>query len=124
MAPEVEIEEIVEIEAPRMVAQPVEARSSDDLGFGNGDEQRNREAGDSREENGAKDVDSEGEGDGEEGEEEVRTVVFSTPEEAAECESQPLPDPDGDEPVEEIDLSKWDVPNWQVLIDSLYRPDR
>lgn len=36
----------------------------------------------------------------------------------------PQPTAEEEEPFEEIDLGTWNVPSWNELIDSLYRPDR
>jgi hypothetical protein len=38
--------------------------------------------------------------------------------------AQPSPEPDEDDNEDLSDLSSWDVPSWNELIASLYRPER
>lgn len=44
--------------------------------------------------------------------------------EEGEPEEAPEPATDNDEDDDGDDMSGWDIPSWQELIDSLYRPDR
>jgi hypothetical protein len=56
--------------------------------------------------------------------EEPETTVAEDEDERDEPEETPESVTDGDEDDDGDDMSSWEIPSWQELIDSLYRPDR